>query len=140
MTDDDRIARSSRRASCQCGQLAVDCAGDPFRISVCHCLNCKQRSGSAFAAQARFAVGDVTITGASGKWTRISDEGNAAHFHFCPQCGSNVYYFIDQMPDVIAVPIGGFAEPGFPPPEYSVYEGRKHAWVEIVGEGIDHYD
>ncbi len=37
------------------------------------------------------------------------------------------------MPDLIA-------EPGFAPPNYSVYESRKHAWVEIVGEGIDHYE
>ena len=52
-----------RHAECQCGQLRVDVSGEPIRVSVCHCLNCQRRSGSAFAAQARFEDKDVTITG-----------------------------------------------------------------------------
>jgi hypothetical protein len=47
---------------------------------------------------------------------------------------------VKDQPELIAVSIGAFAEPGFPPPDYSVYEARKHAWLAISGEGIDHYD
>ncbi len=130
----------TRRASCQCGQLSVECAGDPVRISVCHCLNCQQRSGSSFAAQARFPVGNVTITGVSHEWTRVSDEGKSATFHFCTKCGSTVYYTNEQMPDLIAVAVGAFADPHFPAPVYSVYEERKHRWVDIIGDGIEHFD
>ena len=45
---------TARHASCSCGQLRIETSGEPFRVSVCHCLNCKRRSGSAFAVQARF--------------------------------------------------------------------------------------
>ena len=41
---------------------------------------------------------------------------------------------------MMAIPIGRFADPAFPPPEYSVYEERKHGWVQIVGDGVEHYD
>ena len=34
------------------------------------------------------------------------------------------------MPDILAVAIGAFADPGFPAPGVSVYERRQHAWVE----------
>jgi len=44
------------------------------------------------------------------------------------------------MPGVIAIAIGAFADPDFPPPEYSVYEERKHKWVTIVGDDVEHYD
>ena len=54
----------TRTATCQCGQLAVACEGDPVRISVCHCLDCQKRSGSSFAAQARFPVDKVTVNSA----------------------------------------------------------------------------
>jgi hypothetical protein len=128
----------TRRATCQCGQLSVECAGDPVRVSVCHCLNCQKRSGSSFAAQARFPVEQVSIAGVSHQWTRISDEGNKATFHFCPDCGSNLYYRHEQDKGVIAVAVGAFADPDFPDPVYSVYEERKHRWVEITGDGTEH--
>ena len=129
---------TTRRATCQCGQLSAVCEGDPVRISVCHCLDCKRRSGSAFAAQARWPAAQVTTRGETRQWSRTGDSGATATFHFCPQCGSTVWYTIDDMPGLLAIPIGAFAEPAFPQPEYSVYEDRKHAWVEITGDGIDH--
>ena len=136
----DQPGGPTRTATCQCGQLSIGCAGDPVRISVCHCLDCQKRSGSSFAAQARFPADQVTITGESKQWSRVSAEGNGADFHFCPTCGSTVYYHARPHRDLVAVAIGAFAEPGFPMLSYSVYESRKHAWVQIVGEGIDHYE
>lgn len=129
----------SRRATCACRQLAIECVGEPVRVSVCHCLECQKRSGSSFAAQARFPADRVTISGQSRQWTRVGDEGGKGTFDFCPDCGSTVFYRVSADPDLVAVAIGAFAEPGFPAPNYSVYEERKHGWVEIVGEGIDHY-
>jgi hypothetical protein len=129
----------TRTAACQCGQLSVVCASEPVRVSVCHCLDCQKRSGSSFAAQARFPADRVTITGQSKQWSRVGDEGGGAVFDFCPDCGSTVFYRNIDMPDLVAVAVGGFADPKFPGLDYSVYEDRKHAWVEIVGDGIEHY-
>jgi hypothetical protein len=131
---------SSRTASCRCGQLQAVCEGEPVRVSVCHCLECKRRSGSAFAAQARFPVERVTFTGTSTRWDYVGESGDPAEFHFCPVCGAQIWYRSAGLPDLIAIPIGAFAEPAFPAPIYSVYEERKHAWVEITGDGIEHYD
>ena len=109
-----------------------------MRISVCHCLDCQKRSGSSFAAQARFPADRVTITGQAKQWSRIGDGGGGAVFDFCPECGSQVFYRAITQPEFVAVAIGAFADPDFPQPDYTVYENRKHAWVEIVGDGIDH--
>lgn len=130
---------TDRIATCRCGQLSVTCEGDPVRISVCHCLNCQKRSGSSFAAQARWPDDRVEVTGASKQWVGTGDEGGVATFSFCPECGSTVFFAFDQMAGMTAVAIGAFADPTFPGPEYSVYESRKHAWVEIVGEAIERF-
>jgi hypothetical protein len=131
-----------RRAECSCGQLSATCSGEPLRISVCHCLDCKRRTGSAFSFTARFAEADVTIAGRAAEFIRIGDEGSLSRQSFCPECGTTVYYRVDQLPGLIAVPVGGFADPSFPPPTVSVYhdESRRHPWVEIRTQPLEIID
>ena len=122
----------TRIASCSCGQLSVTVAEEPIRVSICHCLACQRRTGSVFGAQARFRRGAVEVKGQSQKYVRVGDEeGRRIVFHFCPHCGATVHYQIEGYEDVIAVPVGAFAEPGFPAPTVSVYERRKHSWVSV---------
>ena len=119
----------TRFASCSCGQLSAQVTGDPVRISICHCLACQRRTGSVFGQQARFLREHVTITGNSTEYTRVGDEGGRARFHFCPQCGSTVYYEIEGLEAYLAIPVGAFADPDFPSPTVSIYEERMHQWV-----------
>jgi hypothetical protein len=129
-----------RQASCSCGQLCLAVTGEPIRVSVCHCLACQRRTGSVFGAQARFARSAVTVTGTSHTWERVGDEGSRVTFHFCPHCGSTVYYDVAGYDvESLAIPVGAFADPGFPQPVFSVYEARMHAWVRMP-EGIEHMD
>ena len=134
---------TSHTASCRCGQLKATVTGEPVRVSVCHCLNCKKRSGSAFAVQARWPRDDTRLEGQSNTFVKVADSGNRATFHFCPQCGSDVYYeidgkFDDKFNELIAVPLGAFDEPFFLSPNFSVWESRKHDWVEILGDRVEH--
>lgn len=62
-------------ASCLCGQLKISCEGEPVRISVCHCLNCQKRSGSAFASQARWPEESVQSTGNFREYMRAGESG-----------------------------------------------------------------
>jgi hypothetical protein len=128
------IMTSPRTAHCSCGQLSATVSAEPLRISVCHCLNCQRRSGSAFAAQARFPAGAVVLAGTSTAFVRTGDEGGRCTFHFCPRCGDTVYYVGPGGDDQIAIPIGAFADPHFPAPTVSVYEGRRHAWVGLPAD------
>jgi len=131
----------SRIATCPCGAVQLVCEGEPVRVSVCHCRNCQRRTGSAFSAQARWPDAQVTVTGETREWSLTGDEGGRATFRFCPQCGSTVAYVLDTMPGLTAVPLGLFADPGFTPwPRFSVYESRKHGWVEITGDTLERWD
>lgn len=123
---------TSREASCACGRLRLTCQGEPIRISLCHCLDCQKRTGSVFGTQARFRRADVTrIEGESTPFTRQGDSGGTVTFHFCPHCGSTVYWELSGVPDAYAVAVGAFADPQFPAPRVSVYESRRHDWVDL---------
>lgn len=65
--------------------------------------------------------------------------GGRATFHFCPACGATVYYLIEDLPEVIAVPVGAFADPSFPAPRVSVYEERMHSWTGLPPD-VEHID
>ncbi|MCP3138945.1 GFA family protein [Pyxidicoccus xibeiensis] len=132
---------SVRRASCSCGQLQLACEGEPVRISMCHCLACQQRTGSVFGVQARFPREAVTaITGRSTSYVRVEDSGNSSTFHFCPECGTTVYWEFGTLPEMLAVAVGAFADPSFPAPRVSVYEERRHAWALPTAIELEHMD
>jgi hypothetical protein len=133
-------AVKTRKASCSCGKLSVTYKGpDPERRTLCHCNSCQLRTGTMFAVQGRFPRGKVKIKGKSTKWTFPSDSGKrvtypscdsgGATFHFCPVCGSTVYWDITAAPDLIGIAIGSLTDPTFPPPKISGFESYGHPWA-----------
>ena len=129
---------NSHRASCRCGLLKATATGNPVRVSACHCLDCQKRSGSAFAVQARWPEDRVALEGLSKTFVHHADSSNRITHHFCPECGSTVYYRNEGKFDgLVAIPLGAFDDPYSFSPQFSVWEKRKHAWVEILGE-VEH--
>ena len=133
-------AKKTRMASCRCGKLSVTYKGpDPERITLCHCNSCQLRTGTMFGVQGRFPRGKVKIEGKSTKWKFPSDGGErvtypscdsgGATFHFCPVCGSTVYWDIAAAPDLIGIAIGNLTDPTFPPPKISGFESYGHPWA-----------
>lgn len=131
---------TQRVATCRCGQLTATCTGEPVRVSVCHCLECQKRSGSAFAVQARWPFEQVALSGTFNEWTRVGESGKPATFRFCPTCGATLTFVSASMPELTAVPVGSFADPAFPPPRFSVYESRRHPWTCVSGEDVERWD
>ena len=107
---------SARQAACHCGQLRLEVTGDPFVVSICHCLDCQRRTGSAFGMQSAFKPDQVEIVGRYNDYSRISEEADEKEhvFHFCPDCGSQVFYTEPTEPDLIVISVGAFADPGVP--------------------------
>lgn len=120
---------TTRHAQCSCGQLRVTTTVEPFRVARCHCVECQRRTGAPFGVSAAFLREGVTITGASTTWERGSDAGFRITSHFCPTCGSTVFWFNTRRPDGISIAVGGFADPSFVPPMAEVYVELKHGWV-----------
>ena len=122
---------ATREAACHCGQLRLEVEGDPFVVGICNCLDCQRRTGSAFGMQAAFEPAQVQVVGEHKTYRRISDEADSKphDFHFCPECGSQVFYTEPDEPDLIVVSVGSFADPSFPPPTEEGYVFRRHQWL-----------
>ena len=135
----------TRKSSCNCGQLSLTYDGpDPERISLCQCYECQRRTGSVYSVQARLPIEHVTSEGKSTTWTFPTDSGKPAEFrscdsggatyHFCPECGSTVYWEISVAPDILGVAVGAFSDPAFPPPMIAGFEAYGTKWALDVSE------
>lgn len=83
--------------------------------------------------QAGFRPDQVRIEGRYREYSRISDEADRKEhiLHFCPECGSQVFYTEPTEPDFVVVSVGSFADPFFPPPTESGYDSRRHPWIGL---------
>jgi hypothetical protein len=89
---------------------------------MCHCLECQRRTGAVISNQARFPREQITFAGEAKAWRRTAESGKGLTFHFCPTCGSTVYWEGEGFPGYVAVAVGNFADPDFPAPTIGVWE------------------
>jgi hypothetical protein len=119
--------------------LRIEVEGEMRAVGVCHCLACQRRTGSVFAALAGFEP-RYKVHGTATEYVRTGDQGARFRFRFCPVCGTNLFHTEEGCEHLfVAVAVGAFADPSFPPPQDSVYDCRRHPWVQLP-PGIKTYD
>ena len=120
---------STRTASCSCGQLRVQVEGEP-RVGICHCLACQKRTGSVFATLARFSA-PFAVFGIATEYLRVGEQGARFTFRFCPVCGTTVFHTEEGDEQSVSIAVGAFADLTLPAPRVSVYDCRRHPWVQL---------
>lgn len=102
---------------CLCGAVRFVATGRPYRVGICHCLDCRKHHGALFHASAIFPQAAVTLAGETGEY---------ADRHFCPRCGSSVF---SQSGDEIELNLGSLDAPDRLQPTYELWTIRREAWL-----------
>ena len=102
---------------CLCGAVRLEATGRPWRVGICHCLDCRKHHGALFHASAIFPREAVTVSGATHAW---------AGRHFCPRCGSSVF---GRGGDEVEVNLGALDAPDQFQPTYELWTVRREAWL-----------
>ncbi len=121
---------STHRATCQCGQLTATFEGDPDFVIVCNCKACQKRTGAPFGTGAYFRKSTAAVTGATKSWARKADTGRALENHFCPDCGTTLYWSLEMRPDHFGVGYGSFDTP-LPDPVRVIWTEQQHPWTRF---------
>jgi hypothetical protein len=115
---------------CLCGDVRILASGRPYRVGLCHCLDCRKHHGALFSAFAVFPQDAVTIDGETGEYagrTSCSAAPQAASArHFCPRCGSSVFA---RTGDEIEVHLGSLDAPDQLMPTYELWTVRRESWL-----------
>jgi hypothetical protein len=130
---------SIRIARCACSQLRITCEGEPERVSICACTACQRRTGSVYGVGAYFDQRAIKLMeGESKVFNRTSDAGRWLRMHFCPSCGTTVYWEAEFMPGKMGVAVGAFVDASLQP-RVAVWAQHKSEWVPLP-EGIPTHD
>lgn len=102
---------------CLCGRVRLVAIGQPYRVGICHCLDCRKHHGALFHASAIFPQDAVTITGEVREF--------AGRF-FCHNCGSSVF---SRSGNEVEVNLGALDAPDRFEPTYELWTIRREAWL-----------
>lgn len=107
--------------ACLCGQVQLGASGEPLRVGLCHCTDCRRESGSAFTFYGVWPAG------------RFEHHGVTAEFrgqHFCPRCGARLFSLDAQEAEIKL----GVLSPAPTPlvPGYELWVKRREPWLQPV--------
>jgi hypothetical protein len=102
---------------CLCGDVRIRASGEPYRVGLCHCMDCRKHHGALFFAAAIFPEDAVTVEGETRHYQ---------HRHFCPRCGSSVFA---RNGDEIEVHLGTLDAPNRFKPTYELWTVRRESWL-----------
>ena len=102
---------------CLCGAVRIVATGRPYRVGLCHCLDCRKHHGALFFAAAMFPEQAVTVEGETRDY-----EGR----HFCPRCGSSVF---GRSGDEVELNLGALDAPDMLTPTYELWTVRREGWL-----------
>lgn len=106
-----------RSGGCACGKVRLSLTGRPYRVGICHCMDCRKHHGSLFHASAIFPEDSVTVDGETRSYN--------GRF-FCPNCGSPIF---GRSGDEIEVNLGSLDDPDQFEPTYELWIIRREAWL-----------
>lgn len=104
---------------CLCGSVRIVASGEPYRVGLCHCLDCRKYHGALFHASAVFSQDMVKIGGETREY-----KGR----FFCPQCGSSVF---SRTGDEVEVNLGSLDAPNQLMPTYELWTIRRESWLPL---------
>ncbi|KRA95089.1 aldehyde-activating protein [Devosia sp. Root685] len=102
---------------CLCGAVRFVAKGQPFRVGICHCMDCRKHHGALFHASAIFPQTAVTVSG------EVRDYAGRC---FCPHCGSSVF---SRSGGEVEINLGALDAPDRWRPSYELWTIRREAWL-----------
>lgn len=102
---------------CLCGDVRLVAVGRPYRVGLCHCMDCRKHHGALFHASAIFPQATVTVEGETRSY--------AGRF-FCPRCGSPV---LARSGDEVEIHLGTLDAPDQLTPTYELWTVRRETWL-----------
>lgn len=86
---------------CHCGAVKYEAEGDAQHHAICHCRDCRHAAGAPIVGWIAFKSDQVRVTKGTPKIRASSETGRR---HFCPDCGTGMFYTNDAiLPGIVDI-------------------------------------
>ncbi len=114
---------------CLCGKVSFKYSGTIQEIAMCHCSQCRQAQGGAFATNCPVETTKLEFSGVE----HIKEfQANPVKVRaFCSHCGSPLYSARSDIPETRRLRLGTITTPFTCNNKYHIYTESKAAWHDI---------
>ena len=117
---------------CHCGAIRYQIEGDAIAHALCHCSDCRRSAGAPMVAWTMYPVAALKVTKGTPKIRKSSEHGRR---HFCPDCGTGLFYYNDQvLPGIVDVQSATYDNPDAIPAQVHIQVAERIGWMEKAHE------
>jgi hypothetical protein len=131
---------TARAGGCQCGNVRIMVTGTPIALYICHCLECRKQSASAFGMSLQMRrTGLMLTSGTPQFWSRGAASGRRVECASCPDCGSRLWHQAGKAARMVTVKAGCLDEPVDATAAIHIWVKRKLPGI-VIPEGATQFD
>ena len=120
---------------CHCGRVTYQAEIDPAKVSICHCTDCQNLTGSPYRVTVICSAAQVRMTGAAPKvYPKQGDNGRTRFQHFCEACGSPLFSSGEGGTDDWGIRWGSIRQRDRLKPARQIWCRSAVPWINDVGE------
>lgn len=117
---------------CQCGAVRYRVEGDAQHTAFCHCSDCRRSSGAPAVVWSAFPADRFTVTAGEAK---VYNGTGAAQRHFCPTCGTGLWYLNAQyLPGIVDIQTATLDDPEVLPAGAHIQTAEELSWMRTAHE------
>ena len=117
---------------CHCGAIRYEAEGEALTHALCHCTDCRRHAGAPMVGWTMYRLDAVKVTKGAPKIYESSKHGRR---HFCPQCGTGLFYTNTEMlPGIIDIQSATYDDPNAVPAMVHIQTAERLQWMERAHE------
>lgn len=116
---------------CACGSVAFSCSIEGQTCN-CSCDLCRRNSGSAFQSWVNGARSSLLVKGEVQSWASSAH----AERQFCRACGSPLFLFEHDEPEVVEVCAGAIDQPDGISSARQSFASKRPQWSQVQDSGL----
>ncbi len=125
------------KGSCLCGKVQYEIQGEPKKVLMCHCQNCRKASGAAFTTNGLLDRENFAITKGEDQIKEYEAVPGVLR-RFCGNCGSPIYS-VRPATDFVVVRMGTLDSPVESRPSAHIFVGSKAEW-DVIHDDLAQFE
>ena len=118
---------------CHCGRVSYQADINPAKVSICHCTDCQNLTGSPYRVTVLCSAAQIRMTGATPKvYPKTGDNGRTRFQHFCETCGSPLCSSGEGGPDDWGIRWGSIRQRGELRPVRQIWCQSAAPWINDI--------